>query len=163
ESYSISATGRSSVRASLTRFASYGTRVGGDPALGQGGRVRGDVGFVGRGRRPRVRGRIDRDDALASLVGDDAVGGVEQAQAVLELSTSGDQPAIQVQERVGVLPLRLDVPLRGIDRGKPGLTGREAAARGGVPLHRVAHRVPPARSYGGSEPGPFASPISSPW
>ena len=65
--------------------------------------MRGDVGFVGRGRRPRVRGRIDRDDALAALVGDDAVGGVEQAEAVLELSTSGDQPAVQVQERIGIL------------------------------------------------------------
>src|SRR5438067_12350561 len=98
ESYSISATGRSSVRASLTRLASYGTRVGSDPALGEGGRVRGDVGFVGRGRRPRVRGRIDRDDVLAALVGDDAVGGVEQADAVVEHFPSGHERAAQLQE-----------------------------------------------------------------
>src|SRR5919204_580813 len=114
--------------------------------------VRLELGAV----RPRtaLRGRVDGDGVLAALVGEDAWSRLQQAEARSELRPQGDQAPVVVEQRVRVSALGLDVALRGVDRGEPGMPVREASVRACVPLHRMAVGVATCAVERRVRPGP---------
>ena len=49
--------------------------------------------------------RVDRDGVSASLVGDYARLGVDQAEAAAELAAQRDQPPVELEQRAGIAAL----------------------------------------------------------
>ena len=95
-------------RASLPRFWGDSDGVRCEKSVGDWIGVRRQFRALRQRRRLLACGRVDRDDVLGPLEGDDALEPVEQLKPVPQELASLDQQAVELQQRARILSLRFD-------------------------------------------------------